>query len=122
MTQPHHHGRRERIRKLWYKHARHLVIGVAGVSIIIIGLVFIIVPGPPASLTIAMGIAVLGTEFLWAKRLLRHSKDYLTDKLPDSQSHRIKWGFAKAAHVSLRIAKWLHQYIVKPLTPRRKRA
>ena len=112
---------RERLRKHWYKNAHRIVIGVAGGSILLIGIILIFIPGPPATLTMAMGIALLGTEFLWAERFLKRSKAYLKDKLPDSQGGRINWLFAKAKSLSRRAAKWLHQYLVKPLTPRRKR-
>jgi hypothetical protein len=116
-----HDGVKERLRKHWYKHAHKIVIGVAGGLIFILGVILIIIPGPPASLTIALGITVLATEFLWAARFLRRVKAYLKEKLPDAHGGKINWFFAKAGRIGRRIAKWLHEHLVKPLTPRRKR-
>jgi hypothetical protein len=79
-----------------------------------------VLPGP-FWLLIPFGIAVLGTQFPWAKRLLRRAKAWLKHKLPASELGRINWLFAKIARVGRRTAQWLHQYLVKPLTPRRKR-
>lgn len=53
------------------KHARKLVIAVIGSTIILGGLAMMVLPGP-ATVVIPLGIAVLSTEFLWARRLLRY--------------------------------------------------
>ena len=113
-------GHKERARKFWYRNAHKIVMGMVGGSILIIGIAMIVLPGP-ATLFIPLGIALLGTEFIWAKRFLRRSKSYLKEKLPDYQGPRINKIFAWVRRVSLRIAKWMHDHVVKPLTPRRKR-
>jgi len=112
---------REQLRKFWYKNAHKIVIGIVGGAIFLLGLILIVVPGPPGSLTMALGITILATEFLWAARLLKRLKAYLKRKLPDAHSGRINWFFAKAARLGKRLVKWLHEHLVKPLTPRRKR-
>lgn len=53
-----------------YRVARRLVIGVVGVSVVIVGLVMLITPGP-AIIVIPIGLAILAIEFAWARRLLR---------------------------------------------------
>ena len=53
--------------------ARKVVVGVIGVSVLAIGIALILLPGP-AVLVIPLGLAILGTEFLWARRLLRRVK------------------------------------------------
>src|ERR1700679_2846644 len=108
----------KRIRDFSDRNARRIVIGMVGGSILLIGVVLIIVPGPPATLTMALGLTVLGTEFLWAKRLLKRSKAYLKHKLPDAQEGRINWLFAKAARIGKYIHKWLHEHIIKFLIKR----
>ena len=55
------------------KHARRLIVLVVGATILMAGLAMIILPGP-AIVMIPLGLAVLGTEFIWARRLLRRVK------------------------------------------------
>ncbi len=52
------------------KSARKLIILVVGSTVVLIGLVMIVTPGP-AVIFIPLGLALLGTEFVWAKRLLK---------------------------------------------------
>jgi uncharacterized protein (TIGR02611 family) len=51
------------------KQARRLVVAVVGLTVLLIGLVMIVLPGP-AVLVIPIGLAILATEFVWARRLL----------------------------------------------------
>jgi uncharacterized protein (TIGR02611 family) len=55
------------------RFARKVVVAVIGVSVLVIGIALILLPGP-AVLVIPLGLAILGTEFLWARRLLRRVK------------------------------------------------
>ena len=50
--------------------ARKVVVAVIGVSVLAIGIALIVLPGP-AVIVIPLGLAILATEFLWARRLLR---------------------------------------------------
>lgn len=50
---------------------RKVVVGVAGGSLVLLGLVLIPLPGPGIPVVIA-GIALLATEFAWAAR----ARDY----------------------------------------------
>ncbi|MEY2599430.1 MAG: hypothetical protein RLZZ142_1689, partial [Verrucomicrobiota bacterium] len=52
------------------------LIALVGFSVIIIGIVMIITPGP-AILVIPAGLAILSLEFLWARRALKKLKAYL---------------------------------------------
>ncbi len=47
---------------------KKLIISIIGSLLLIIGIIMIIVPGP-AYLIIPAGLGILGTEYLWAKRL-----------------------------------------------------
>jgi hypothetical protein len=114
-------GHRQRLRKHWYKHAHKIVVGGVGGTIIFLGIISVVTP-VPTSLTLGLGFAVLATEFLWAKRIIRRAKVYLKDKLPDAQGGRIDRIFAHVSRHSKRVVQLLHHHIVKPLTPRRKRA
>jgi len=52
------------------RFARKVVVAVIGTSVLAIGIALIVLPGP-AILVIPLGLAILGTEFFWARRLLR---------------------------------------------------
>jgi tellurite resistance protein TerC len=56
------------------RHARRLVVLVIGLTVLAIGIAMIVLPGP-AFIVIPIGLAILGTEFVWARRLLQHLKD-----------------------------------------------
>lgn len=53
-----------------FKQAKRLIIGVIGTTVLLIGLALIVLPGP-AFIVIPIGLAILATEFAWAKRLLK---------------------------------------------------
>ncbi|HKC80678.1 MAG TPA: PGPGW domain-containing protein [Gemmatimonadaceae bacterium] len=52
------------------RFARKVVVAVIGASVLAFGIALIVLPGP-AVIVIPLGLAILGTEFLWARRLLR---------------------------------------------------
>lgn len=55
------------------KQARRLIVAVVGGTVLLIGLALIVLPGP-AFLVIPLGLGILATEFVWARRLLRRVK------------------------------------------------
>ncbi len=55
------------------KTARRIVIAVVGVTVILIGIALIFLPGP-AFVVIPAGIAILSIEFAWAKHWLKEIK------------------------------------------------
>ena len=54
-----------------------IVITVLGVSIVLIGIVLLPLPGP-GWLIIFAGLGVLATEYVWAHRLLRRARTMVT--------------------------------------------
>jgi tellurite resistance protein TerC len=58
-----------RLLSLTLKQARRLVVAVVGGTILLIGVTLIVLPGP-ALLVIPLGLAILATEFVWARWLL----------------------------------------------------
>lgn len=54
--------------------ARRLVVIVFGLTLFLIGIAMIFLPGP-AIIVIPLSLAVLGTEFLWARKLLKRFKE-----------------------------------------------
>ncbi len=53
-----------------YKAGRRIVVAVAGVTVLLIGVVMIITPGP-AFIVIPIGLAILSIEFAWARYWLQ---------------------------------------------------
>lgn len=51
------------------RQAKRLAITVIGFTILAIGIAMIVLPGP-AIVVIPVGLALLATEFIWAKKLL----------------------------------------------------
>lgn len=57
-----------------YKQIKRLAIFLIGISIVLIGCVLFFTPGP-AIIVIPIGLAILATEFIWAKKLLKKFKE-----------------------------------------------
>lgn len=64
----------EYLATLTFKQARRIIIFVVGISVVVIGIVLLFLPGP-AFIVIPLGLAILATEFAWARRLLKKLKD-----------------------------------------------
>lgn len=63
----------ERVARETLRQARRVIALLVGSAVVVIGLVM--VPGPgPGLLVVPVGLAILGAEFLWARRLLDQYK------------------------------------------------
>lgn len=60
-----------------YRVARRIVIGIVGATVVIVGLIMFVTPGP-ALIVVPLGLAILALEFAWARRLLRQMRDRAT--------------------------------------------
>jgi tellurite resistance protein TerC len=49
---------------------RKLLVAVIGGTVVLFGLALILLPGP-AVVVVPLGLAILATEFAWARRLVR---------------------------------------------------
>ena len=58
------------------KQIKRLIILIVGVTALLIGLALLFLPGP-GILVIILGLVILATEFIWARRLLRKAKQYV---------------------------------------------
>jgi cation:H+ antiporter len=54
---------------------KRLLIFILGGTLLLLGVVMVFTPGP-ATVVIPLGLAVLATEFVWAKRLLANTVDH----------------------------------------------
>lgn len=60
---------------IWFwNQARKIVILVSGMAVLIAGVVMLVIPGP-GLLGIAAGLAILATEFTWARWMLKYGKE-----------------------------------------------
>jgi len=53
------------VRKTW--------VTIAGVSVVLVGVALLVLPGP-GLVTIAAGLTILATEFVWAQKLMEPVK------------------------------------------------
>lgn len=61
-----------------YKMARRIVVLIVGLTILLIGVVMIVTPGP-ALVFIPVGLAILSVEFAWARVWLRHAREAISN-------------------------------------------
>ena len=52
---------------------RRAVVAVIGFTVLLIGIAMVVLPGP-AIVVIPLGLAILATEFVWARRLLQKAR------------------------------------------------
>ena len=64
---------------LTYKAARRIVVAVLGVTVLVIGLVMIVTPGP-AIIVIPVGLTILSIEFTWARLWLKRLRESISNR------------------------------------------
>lgn len=69
--------------------AKRIVVTIIGGTVTLIGIALIVLPGP-AFIVIPIGLSILATEFLWARRWLKKIRE-MAEKLrskrpPDAKS------------------------------------
>ncbi len=70
-----------------YLLIKRIVVFVCGATIVLVGMVMLVTPGP-AIVVIPAGLAVLATEFVWAKTLLKNLRsriETIAKKTPPSE-------------------------------------
>jgi hypothetical protein len=55
--------------------ARRVVVGVVGVTVLVVGAALLVLPGP-AFVVLPIGLGILAIEFEWARRLLRRARRF----------------------------------------------
>ena len=56
------------------RHLRRIAVAFAGGIVLAVGVLMLVLPGP-AVVVIPAGLAILATEFLWARRLLHRVRN-----------------------------------------------
>lgn len=62
-----------------YKAARRIVVAVVGATVLVIGVVMLVTPGP-ALVVIPIGLAILSIEFAWARAWLRRLRESISNR------------------------------------------
>ncbi len=70
-----------------YKTGRRIVIGVVGASVLLLGVVMLVAPGP-AFIVIPAGLAILAVEFVWARRWLAKLREMISRRSADKRGER----------------------------------
>jgi uncharacterized protein (TIGR02611 family) len=60
------------------RQAKRLITIVIGFTVLVGGAAMLFLPGP-GIVTIIVGLAILGTEFVWARKLYKRFEDKATD-------------------------------------------
>jgi len=63
--------------RITYKIARRIVISVVGATVLLVGIIMIVTPGP-AFVFIPVGLAILGLEFAWARAWLKRLRESIS--------------------------------------------
>lgn len=88
---PHHHSFAAR-KRAWQQRVntrfglderprvRKFVYSVLGITVLLIGVAMIVLPGP-AIIVIPLGLAILGSEYAWARRVVRRGSVFVGRKI-----------------------------------------
>ncbi len=58
------------------KNLKRLIVAVVGMTILVIGIAMIFLPGP-AIIVIPAALGILATEFAWARRALHRVREHI---------------------------------------------
>ena len=68
--------------KIWstgnIKFVRRVIVSVIGATILILGIALLVLPGP-AFIVIPLGLAILASEYAWARRWLKKVRGMASD-------------------------------------------
>jgi len=67
-----------KVAHLTYKTARRIAVLAVGSTIVVLGIVMLVTPGP-GLIVIPIGLAVLGLEFAWARIWLRKVRERISN-------------------------------------------
>ena len=70
-----------------YKAGRRIVVGVVGATVLLIGIIMIVTPGP-ALVVIPVGLAILSIEFTWARLWLKRLRESISNRNSNNLKRR----------------------------------
>ena len=77
----------KRAMHLTYKAARRIVVAVVGVTVLVLGVIMLVTPGP-AIVVIPVGLAILSIEFTWARHWLKRLRESISSRNATEQARR----------------------------------
>ena len=70
-----------------YTTGRRIVIAVVGTSVLLLGIVMLVTPGP-AVVVIPLGLAILAIEFVWARHWLKKLREMISRRSAEQRGER----------------------------------
>ncbi len=70
-----------------YKTGRRIAIAIVGSSVLLLGIVMIVTPGP-AFVVIPIGLAILAVEFVWARHWLKKLRELISRRSAEGRAER----------------------------------
>ena len=67
------------------KVVRRVIVSMVGATVLLIGIALLVLPGP-AVVVISIGLAILATEYAWARRWLRKVRRMASDVVSGRQA------------------------------------
>ncbi len=67
-----------------YRLARRIAIAVIGLTVVLVGVAMIVLPGP-ALIVIPLGLAILSLEFAWARLWLARVRRHISAQLANNR-------------------------------------
>jgi tellurite resistance protein TerC len=75
----------KRVLSLWnlenIKIVRRIIVTVIGATVLLIGIALLVLPGP-AFIVIPIGLAILATEYAWARHWLKKVRELASGVIP----------------------------------------
>ena len=72
----------KRLSSIWnienIKIVKRVIVSVVGATVLVIGMALLVLPGP-AFIVIPVGLAILATEYTWARRWLKKARQIASD-------------------------------------------
>lgn len=77
----------EKVVHFTYKTGRRIIVAVVGASVLLLGIVMIVAPGP-AVIVIPLGLTILALEFVWARHWLKKLREMISRRTAESHAER----------------------------------
>ncbi len=77
----------KKMMKTTYKLARRIAVSIIGGTILVLGIVMIVTPGP-ALIFVPVGLTILGLEFAWARSWLRKLREKISARNSRNRGQR----------------------------------
>ena len=72
-----------------YKVARRIAIAIVGFTVLLLGVIMIVTPGP-AFIMIPGGLAILGLEFAWARHWLKKARRTISNQAAKARYNQVE--------------------------------